>query len=89
MENFFESYSNIDRLFRPEHLTSEIEENAKLLLLEHAGVMDKDEETQWEVANQARFEELMKDPRLNYVERLVSDDSRKEAFNELKTKLYQ
>ncbi|MBI5401120.1 MAG: hypothetical protein HZB12_03350 [Candidatus Yonathbacteria bacterium] len=84
---FLENIINkADSLINPEQNSFEVVQGAQMELIRRAGG-DEFAGT-WIDANSARFRELIDDPNNNFVERLVNENTREDALNEIQTKLY-
>lgn len=83
--NFFEQVVENDGEFiNSEQTAFEITQATQMQLMKDA---DTDVGS-WITANSERFRTLMQDPELNLVERLAKRETRAEAMEEIKSKLY-
>lgn len=76
----------LDSVISPEQNKFEIKQAAQMELIQMAG--GDDIAGTWIDANGRRFDELMNDPQYNFTERLANENTREEALNEIRTKLY-
>ncbi len=83
--NFFEEVAkNNGKLINTEQIAFEIAQATQMQLMKDAGT----DVGSWITVNSERFRALMQDPGLNLVERLANRETRTEAMEEIKSKLY-
>lgn len=73
-------------MINPREHTFEIKQKAQIELIQKAG--GDDFAGTWIDANGRRFEELVSDPRYNFIDRLADEDTHAEALAEIDSKLY-
>lgn len=84
---FLERFINkTEKLINPREHLFEIKQKAQIELIQKAG--GDDFAGTWIDANGRRFEELVNDPRFNFIERLGDEKTHAEALKEIDSKLY-
>lgn len=77
---------NIEEMFASTDGTFEVKQNAQVEIIKKEGesVLVED----WIKANSARFDELVRDPAHNFIERLANPSTHDAAIEEIKHRLY-
>ncbi|MEK7568669.1 MAG: hypothetical protein AAB497_00975 [Patescibacteria group bacterium] len=75
-----------EKLINPKQHSFDIKQSAQTELIQKAG--GDDFAGTWIDANGRRFEELVNDPRYNFIERLGDEKTHAEALKEIDSKLY-
>ena len=84
---FLERFINrTEKLINPREHLFEIKQKAQIELIQKAG--GDDFAGTWIDANGRRFDELMNDPKYNFVERLADEDTHADTLKEINSKLY-
>ena len=84
---FLERFINkTEKLINPREHLFEIKQKAQIELIQKAG--GDDFAGTWIDANGRRFEELVSDPRYDFIERLADEKTHGEALKEIDSKLY-
>ena len=84
---FIEKIENlVDKRFNPERRKLSTKNQAQIELIQKAG--GDDFAGTWIDANGRRFDELVNDPRYNFIERLGDEKTHADALKEIDSKLY-
>ena len=78
--------NRIEKLINPKQHSFDIKQEAQKELIQKAG--GDDFAGTWIDANGRRFDELVNDPRYNFIERLGDEETHAEALKEIDSKLY-
>jgi hypothetical protein len=77
---------NIEEMFASGDSTFDVKQNAQIEIIKKEGGSVHVED--WIKANSERFEELVRDPAHNFIERLANPSTHAAAIEEIKQRLY-